>query len=100
MITQLQSLVESTLKNAPKRTTIYRQLKKTRHYDTHSKQYIELSLDDAIKKGYANCDTVEDRQRPQTVEKESWTTLDRLRIFFKAYPNPETEPKDDNDTIR
>lgn len=92
LITQLQSLVESTLKNAPKRTAIYRQLRKGRYYDQHTKRYIEISLDDAIEKGYENCATAEDRQRLQTVEKESWTLLDRLRIFFKSYPKPETAP--------
>ena len=45
LITQLQSLVRSTLKDANKRTTLYRQLKKSRHYDPHSKQHIELSID-------------------------------------------------------
>ena len=92
LITQLQSLVRSTLKDANKRTTLYRQLKKSRHYDPHSKQHIELSIDDAIEKEYVNTKTTEDRQKLQTVEKEGWTTLDRLRIFFKAYPNPETAP--------
>lgn len=92
LITQLQILVESTLKNAPRRNTLYRQLKKSRHYDPHTKNFIELSIDDAIEKGYCDTKTVEDRQRLQTVEKEGWTTLDRLRIFFKAYPNPETAP--------
>ena len=92
LITQLQSLVKSTLNNAPRRTTIYNQLKKSRHYDTHTKRFIEISLDDAIDKGFCSTKTTEDRQKLQTVEKEGWTTLDRLRIFFKAYPNPETAP--------
>ena len=92
LITQIQSLAKSTLKDTHVRTSIYRQLKKSHHYDFHSQKHIELSLDDAIEKGFAECETAEDRQKLQTVEKEGWTTLDRLRIFFKEYPNPKTAP--------
>lgn len=68
------------------REQIYRQLRKVFLNEK------ELSLDDAIAAGHYRIGTEQERKKIPVVEKRGWTLLDKLRIFFKHYPNPETAP--------
>ena len=66
--------------------TIYRQLRKVNIDGT------EVNIDFAIENGHYPIDTPEERARLPIVEHTGWTLLDKLRVFFKAYPDTKTAP--------
>ena len=92
MIAELQKLFKRTDRNKARYNTLETQLGKARVFDQHTKNYVELDINDGIETGRFPIDTAEQRQKLQTTEKKGWTILDKLRIFFKTYPNPETAP--------
>ena len=86
LISGIKSVYEKAYQNKTHRDTIYRQLGKVNVSGT------ELNIDDAISSGHYLISTSEQRARLPIVEHRGWTLLDKLRIFFKAYPDPKTAP--------